>query len=109
MGETAEGKNIAHQVKKMNMDGVHHFRDRFSIPVADEQIKDSPYITFLIKTQKNTNTCMHVVRMRWLPASSSSTFWRKKLDIPALEDFSQLLEEQSKRFQQLSHSFVLWT
>ncbi len=30
-----EGKNIAHQVKKkMNMDGVKHFRDRFNILLA---------------------------------------------------------------------------
>ncbi|MBX9333179.1 pyruvate dehydrogenase (acetyl-transferring), homodimeric type, partial [Serratia marcescens] len=46
MGETAEGKNIAHQVKKMNMEGVHHFRDRFNVPVADADIEKLPYITF---------------------------------------------------------------
>ncbi|MGE9715879.1 pyruvate dehydrogenase (acetyl-transferring), homodimeric type, partial [Escherichia coli] len=46
MGETAEGKNIAHQVKKMNMDGVKHLRDRFNIPVSYEKVAELPYITF---------------------------------------------------------------
>lgn len=40
MGDTAEGKNIAHQVKKMNMDGVRQFRDRFNVPVADSEIEN---------------------------------------------------------------------
>ncbi|VFS14089.1 pyruvate dehydrogenase subunit E1 [Enterobacter cancerogenus] len=39
MGDTAEGKNIAHQVKKMNMDGVRYIRDRFNVPVTDEQVE----------------------------------------------------------------------
>lgn len=40
MGDTAEGKNIAHQVKKMNMDGVRYVRDRFNVPVADADIEN---------------------------------------------------------------------
>ncbi len=40
MGDTAEGKNIAHQVKKMNMDGVRYIRDRFNVPVADDKIEN---------------------------------------------------------------------
>ena len=46
MGDAAEGKNIAHQVKKMNMDGVRHIRDRFNVPVSDADIGKLPYITF---------------------------------------------------------------
>ncbi|WP_353885407.1 hypothetical protein, partial [Acinetobacter baumannii] len=46
MGDTAEGKNIAHQVKKMNMDGVRYIRDRFNVPVTDEQVEKLSYITF---------------------------------------------------------------
>ncbi len=45
MGDTAEGKNIAHQVKKMNMDGVRYIRDRFNVPVTDEQVENLSYIT----------------------------------------------------------------
>lgn len=43
MGAAAEGRNIAHNVKKMNQDSVRHYRDRFDIPVTDEQLADIPY------------------------------------------------------------------
>ncbi|MCK8322705.1 pyruvate dehydrogenase (acetyl-transferring), homodimeric type, partial [Erwinia amylovora] len=46
MGETAEGKNIAHQVKIMNMDGVRYIRDRFNVPVDYANIEKLPYVTF---------------------------------------------------------------
>lgn len=46
MGSAGEGKNIAHQVKKMDMDAIKHFRDRFNIPVSDDKLTDLPYFRF---------------------------------------------------------------
>jgi pyruvate dehydrogenase E1 component len=46
MGEAGEGKNIAHNVKKMDIESVKHYRDRFNIPVSDEEISDLPYYKF---------------------------------------------------------------
>ena len=46
MGEAGEGKNIAHNVKKMDIESVKHYRDRFNIPVSDEEIGDLPYYKF---------------------------------------------------------------
>ena len=46
MGAAGEGKNIAHQVKKMDMDAIKHYRDRFNIPVSDEKLADLPYYKF---------------------------------------------------------------
>lgn len=46
MGAAGEGKNIAHNVKKMDIDSVKHYRDRFNIPVSDEEIGDLPYYKF---------------------------------------------------------------
>ncbi|WP_029891119.1 pyruvate dehydrogenase (acetyl-transferring), homodimeric type [Polycyclovorans algicola] len=43
MGEAGEGQNITHQQKKMGEDALKKFRDRFQIPVTDEQIKDTPF------------------------------------------------------------------
>ena len=43
MGEAGEGKNITHGQKKMGLDALKHFRDRFNIPVADEIIADAPF------------------------------------------------------------------
>jgi len=38
MGKSGEGKNTAHQTKKLTNDDIRSFRDRFNIPVSDEQI-----------------------------------------------------------------------
>ena len=38
MGKAGEGKNTAHQTKKLTNDDIKSFRDRFNIPVNDEQI-----------------------------------------------------------------------
>ncbi|QPG06306.1 pyruvate dehydrogenase (acetyl-transferring), homodimeric type [Salinimonas marina] len=46
MGAAGEGKNIAHQVKKMDTDAVKAYRDRFNIPVSDESLADLPYYKF---------------------------------------------------------------
>jgi pyruvate dehydrogenase E1 component len=46
MGSAGEGKNIAHNVKKMDVDAVREYRDRFNIPVADEDIASLPYFKF---------------------------------------------------------------
>ena len=46
MGEAGEAANIAHQAKKMKFDDLKGFRDRFKIPVSDEQIPEYPYLTF---------------------------------------------------------------
>ena len=46
MGAAGEGKNVAHQVKKMDLDAIKHFRDRFNIPVKDEDLASVPYYSF---------------------------------------------------------------
>jgi pyruvate dehydrogenase E1 component len=40
MGHAGEGLNITHQKKKMDIKGVRAFRDRFNIPLTDEQLTD---------------------------------------------------------------------
>ncbi len=43
MGEAGEGQNVSHQQKKMGEKALKQFRDRFNIPVSDEDIADAPY------------------------------------------------------------------
>ncbi|WP_434632220.1 pyruvate dehydrogenase (acetyl-transferring), homodimeric type [Chromobacterium sp. CV08] len=43
MGASGEAKNIAHQAKKMDLDSLRNFRDRFGIPVSDEDLPKVPY------------------------------------------------------------------
>ncbi|AEW44703.1 pyruvate dehydrogenase E1 component [Serratia symbiotica str. 'Cinara cedri'] len=95
MGETAEGKNIAHQVKKMNMVGVQHFRDRFNVPVASTDIDKLPYVIFTKDTEEYRY--LHERRQAlkgYLPSRSPEC--TQKLELPDLEDFSSLITAQSK-------------
>ncbi len=43
MGKAGEGQNIAHQQKKLSDDDLRAFRDRFNIPVSDEEIAALPF------------------------------------------------------------------
>jgi pyruvate dehydrogenase E1 component len=43
MGEAGEGKNVTHQAKKLNDEELRLFRDRFDIPVRDEDLHETPF------------------------------------------------------------------
>ncbi|MEE8339591.1 MAG: pyruvate dehydrogenase (acetyl-transferring), homodimeric type, partial [Xanthomonadales bacterium] len=43
MGEAGEAQNITHQQKKMDVDSIRQFRDRFGLPIADEDLENVPY------------------------------------------------------------------
>ena len=43
MGAVGEGKNIAHQQKKMPIEALRQFRDRFQIPITDDKLAEIPY------------------------------------------------------------------
>jgi pyruvate dehydrogenase E1 component len=43
MGVAGEGQNISHQQKKMGEDALLAFRDRFNIPLSDEQVAEAAF------------------------------------------------------------------
>jgi pyruvate dehydrogenase E1 component len=43
MGAAGEGKNITHQQKKMTVEALLAFRDRFELPLTDEQVSNYEY------------------------------------------------------------------
>jgi pyruvate dehydrogenase E1 component len=43
MGKAGEAQNITHQQKKMDDEAIKAFRDRFRIPVTDEQLPEVPF------------------------------------------------------------------
>lgn len=95
MGDAAEGKNIAHQVKKMDMSGVKHVRDRFNIEVSDTDIETLPYIKF--EEGSEEYKYLHERRQAlngYLPTRLPR--FTQKLDVPALEEFAQLFEAQDR-------------
>ena len=46
MGGSGEAQNSTHQQKKMHIDDVRNFRDRFNIPVLDDELEKLPFVTF---------------------------------------------------------------
>ncbi|MFQ5489223.1 MAG: pyruvate dehydrogenase (acetyl-transferring), homodimeric type [Phycisphaerae bacterium] len=43
LGEAGEGRNVSHQQKKLNEEELRKFRDRFDIPLTDEQVAQMPF------------------------------------------------------------------
>jgi pyruvate dehydrogenase E1 component len=43
LGEAGEGKNISHQQKKMNEKELREFRERFMVPISDEDVVNTPF------------------------------------------------------------------
>ena len=43
MGDAGEGHNVTHGQKKLNLEELKSFRDRFSIPISDEEIASAPF------------------------------------------------------------------
>jgi pyruvate dehydrogenase E1 component len=84
LGEAGEGRNIAHQQKKVNFEELRHFRDRFSIPISDDQLEKTPFY----KPPEDSDEMVYL-RQRseqlggYVPARQPS---REKLDIPPLDD-----------------------
>ena len=46
MGSAGEAQNITHQQKKMGTTSLKAFRDRFKLPIADEDLDKIPYLKF---------------------------------------------------------------
>ncbi|MBS1209461.1 MAG: pyruvate dehydrogenase component, homodimeric type [Proteobacteria bacterium] len=90
MGESGEAQNTSHQAKKMSLDSLKAFRDRFHIPVADDQLEKMPFIKF-----EEGSPELNYMRARrmdlggYLPSRRRSA---AKLDVPALTSFDALLK-----------------
>jgi pyruvate dehydrogenase E1 component len=85
MGEAGEGQNITHQQKKMTEQALLAFRDRFGLPLSDEQVhdmslyrppEDSPEMTFLRERRAALGGSLPVRRTRAaaLPVPDLSAF-----------------------------------
>ncbi|MDR2507789.1 MAG: pyruvate dehydrogenase (acetyl-transferring), homodimeric type [Candidatus Accumulibacter sp.] len=46
MGGAGQAMNISHQQKKLDYEAIHDFRDRFKLPVPDNQLKELPLLRF---------------------------------------------------------------
>ncbi|MHC6802493.1 pyruvate dehydrogenase (acetyl-transferring), homodimeric type, partial [Vibrio antiquarius] len=97
MGEAAEGKNIAHQVKKMDMTHVLHLRDRLGLQdiLTDEAVKELPYLKLEEGSKEYEylharRKALHGYTPQRLPK------FTQEFIVPELEEFKPLLEEQKR-------------
>ncbi len=103
MGEAGEGMNITHQQKKMAEDQLRAFRDRFKIPVSEDDLAKAPYVE-LTKDQK-----AYIENHRAkLGGSFPVRKWRDtpKLDVPELSAFDTLLKSTGDREISTTMAFV---
>jgi len=95
MGGSGEAINITHSQKKMKMDDLKSFRDRFQVPISDKEVEqmsfyrppdDAPELEYLKQCRSALGG--------YLPARRTKG---DSLDIPALTIFERLLQETGER------------
>jgi len=104
MGESGEGQMIAHQAKKMTQDALRGFRDRFQIPVSDEQLASVPFIK--LPDDSPEMKYLHARRAAlggYLPARRRKS---TALEIPPLATFDRLLKSTGEREISTTMAFV---
>ena len=52
MGKTGESVNTTHQTKKLDVDDLLYYRDRFDVPLTDEQVKILNILNLMKNLQK---------------------------------------------------------
>jgi pyruvate dehydrogenase E1 component len=104
MGESGEGQMIAHQAKKMTQESLKQFRDRFQIPIADEQLAEMPFISFAEDSEEMKYLREHRSALGgYLPQRRRKS---DALEIPPLATFDRLLKDSGAREISTTMAFV---
>ncbi len=104
MGESGEGTNATHQQKKMPLDALTDMRDRFNIPLTDEQVENLEYC----KPEPDSEL-LHYLKSRrdalggYLPQRQK---FAAPLEVPPLSVFEPLLKDSGDRELSTTMAFV---
>jgi pyruvate dehydrogenase E1 component len=104
MGDAGESENTTHQVKKLSLDELKHFRDRFDVPLRDEELEDVPY--YRPAADSSEMQYMHQCRERLGGTMPRRLVDQQTLAIPALSAFKAQLEGSGKREISSTMAFV---
>src|SRR2546430_2027643 len=104
LGKGGEGQMIAHQQKKLSTEDLRAFRDRFNIPVSDEDLASLPFR----KPDAASEEARYLHERRaalggYLPSRRRTA---PALLIPPLEAFASLLEGTGEREISTTMAFV---
>ncbi len=104
MGESGEAQNITHQQKKMGTTSLKAFRDRFNLPIPDDEIESLPYLRF-----EDASPELEYMRGRRQSLGGFMTRRRRKadaLEVPPLSAFQSLLKSSEDRDFSTTMAFV---
>jgi pyruvate dehydrogenase E1 component len=104
MGTAGEGQNITHQQKKMNEEALLAFRDRFELPLTDEQVRNYEYYR-----PADDSPEMQLLRGRRAELGGSLPARRTKADslpVPELSVFKGQIEGSGDREISTTMAFV---
>ncbi|MEQ1635956.1 MAG: pyruvate dehydrogenase (acetyl-transferring), homodimeric type [Methylococcales bacterium] len=90
MGDSGEAQNTSHQAKKMSPESLRNMRDRFELPLHDDDLADLPYLKFAEDSKE-----MLYMRQRRAELGGNLPARRGKaeaLEIPPLSAFQALLD-----------------
>ena len=101
---SAQGANATHSTKKLSLDELKVFRDRFGIPIADDKLEDVPYY----KPEENSPEMEYLRRMRGklggkLPARRAKS---EPIKAPELKAFDNQLKGTGDREVSTTMAFV---
>ncbi|MDM8567008.1 pyruvate dehydrogenase (acetyl-transferring), homodimeric type [Candidatus Halobeggiatoa sp. HSG11] len=104
MGASGEGQNITHQQKKMGQDDIRSFRDRFNLPISDEQLPDVPFY----KPADDSPEIKYLHERRqalggYLPNRNKSA---TPIEVPELSAFDAMLQGSGDREMSTTMAFV---
>jgi pyruvate dehydrogenase E1 component len=104
MGEAGEGQMITHQQKKMSLEALRKFRDRFSIPVPDEKLEAIPFL----QLPEGSAEKKYLQEQRRQLGGSLPKRRRKSasLEVPALSAFTAQLGGTAEREISTTMAFV---
>lgn len=104
MGAAGEAMNITHQQKKMTIEDLKVFRDRFSIPVSDEEIEKLSFF----KPDENSAEIQYLKKQReslggYLPQRNTEA---PALEVPKLDAFNNVTISSGERELSTTMAFV---
>jgi len=104
MGEAGEGQNITHSQKKVGEEALRKFRDRFQLPLTDEQVANTPFY----RPPADSPEVKYLQERRQalggpLPARKVV---EETLEVPALQAFDKLLQGSGEREISTTMAFV---
>jgi len=103
MGQAGEGQNITHQQKKMAGEVLLKFRDRFNIPLNDEQVAS---LNFYRPAEDSLEMRYLAERSKEMGVVPQRTPVNEPLQIPGLDAFEALLKGTEEREISTTMAFV---